>query len=137
MPATGEALALRRKRNRDGQARYYARHFGSHGDLSRVRADVRREARAALERLADHRNLTITTLIEELAADSERALLARLHPEQAEVYLANDPELLAHYRSRRRTTDPSTSKNKKTGAQARTGQGVSSCRGLLQGGPDI
>jgi hypothetical protein len=59
------------------------------------------------------------------------------NPEQAEIYLANDPELLAHYRSRRRTTDPSTLKNKKPGAQARAGQGVSSCRHLLQGGHDI
>jgi hypothetical protein len=64
------------------------RHFGRHGDFSRVRADVRLEARAALGRLAAHRNLTITMLIEKLAADSERALLARLRPEQAERYLA-------------------------------------------------
>jgi hypothetical protein len=40
-------------------------------------------------------------LIEELAADSERALLARLRPEQAEHYLADDPELLPRYRARR------------------------------------
>jgi hypothetical protein len=112
MPATGEALALRRRRNRDGQARYYARHFGSHGDLARIRADVRIEARAALGRLADHFGISLTELIEELAAGRERAVLAKLRPEQAELYLANDPDLLAHYRSRRRTSDPSTSKNK-------------------------
>jgi predicted DNA-binding ribbon-helix-helix protein len=100
MPTTEDALELRRQRNRDGQARYAARHFGEQGDLARVRADVRREAHAALGRLAEHRNLTITMLIEDLATDSERALLARLRPEQVERYLANDPELLAHYRSR-------------------------------------
>jgi hypothetical protein len=100
MPTTEEAL--RRQRNRDGQRRYAARHFGRHGDLARVRADVRVEARAALDRLAKHRNLTITMLIEELAADSERALLARLRPEQAEAYLASDPEFLARYRTRAR-----------------------------------
>jgi hypothetical protein len=94
--------ALRRERNRRGQARYQAQHFGEQGDLARVRADVRLEARAALGRLAAHRNLTMTMLIEQLAADSERALLARLRPEQAEHYLASDPELLARYRARRR-----------------------------------
>jgi hypothetical protein len=97
--------ALRRERNRKGQARDLARHFGRHGDLARVRADVRLEARAALGRLAEHRGLTITMLIEELAADSERALVARLRPEQAERYLASDPELLARYRARQRARD--------------------------------
>jgi hypothetical protein len=135
MPAT-EADALRRKRNRDGQRRYVSRHLGSDGDLARVRADIRREARAALGRTAGHFGISLTKLIEELAAGRERTLLARLHPEQAERYLANDPELLAHYRSRRRTTDPSTSKNK-PGAQERTGQGVSSCQRVTQDGPGI
>ena len=105
MPATENALALRRKRNRDGQARYVARHFGRHGDLARIRADVRIEARAALVRLAEHRGVTITVLIEQFAADGERALLARLRPEQAEVYLASDPELLARYRARRQARE--------------------------------
>ena len=41
-----------------------------------------------------------SVLIEELATDSERVLLARLRPEQGEVYLAGDPELLARYRAR-------------------------------------
>lgn len=138
MPATEEALALRRKRNRDGQARYAARHFGEHGDLARVRADVRREAHAALGRLADHFGISLTELIEELAAGRERAVLAKLRPERAEVYLANDPDLLAHYRSRLVARESaSTSKNKKPGAHERAGQGVSSCRHLLQGGHDI
>jgi hypothetical protein len=101
MPTTEQALALRRKRNREGQARYHARHFGKHGDLARVRADARLEARARLDRLAAHRNLSLTMLIEELAADSEGALLATLRPEQAERYLVNDSELLAHYHARR------------------------------------
>jgi hypothetical protein len=48
------------------------------------------------------RNLTMTMLIEELAADSERARLARLRPEQAGRYLAGDSELLARYRARRK-----------------------------------
>jgi predicted DNA-binding ribbon-helix-helix protein len=138
MPTTEEALALRRKRNRDGQARYVARHFGKHGDLARVRVDVRLEARAALERLAEHRGLTITMLIEELAADSERALLGRLRPEQAERYLADDPELLAHHRARLAARESaSVSKKKKPGARVRAGRGVESCRHLLQGGHGI
>jgi hypothetical protein len=48
-----------------------ARHFGRHGDLVRVRPDVRIEAHAALGRLAEHRNLSLLTmLIEELAVRS-------------------------------------------------------------------
>jgi hypothetical protein len=47
-------------------------------------------------------NLSLTMLIEELAANTERALLARLRPEEAERYLASDPELLARYRTRRK-----------------------------------
>jgi hypothetical protein len=55
--------------------------------------------RACLAGLEKHRGLTITTLIEE--PDSERALWSGW-PEQVERYLASDPELLAHYRARRR-----------------------------------
>jgi len=40
-------------------------------------------------------------LLEKLTADSERALLTRLQPEQAEHYLAGDTELLVRYRTRR------------------------------------
>jgi hypothetical protein len=69
-----------------------ARHFGRHRDLVRVRADVRIEARAALGRLAAHLNLSLTMLIEELAADTERALLGRPYHEQAERYLARAME---------------------------------------------
>ena len=40
--------------------------------------DGRLEARAALERLAQHRNLTITMLIEELAFEADRRTAQRL-----------------------------------------------------------
>jgi hypothetical protein len=92
MPATEEALALRRKRNRDGQACYQARHFGSHGDLSRVRADVRLEARAALGRLAELRNLSLTELIEELSLEADRRTAQRLTGEARERYCAGKRE---------------------------------------------
>ena len=88
MPATEEALALRRKRNRDGQARYQARHFGQHGDLVRVRADVRLEARAALGGSAKHRNLSLTELIEELAFAADRRTAQRLTGEARQRYCA-------------------------------------------------
>jgi predicted DNA-binding ribbon-helix-helix protein len=70
-------LSDKRRRNRDAQARYMTRHFGEQRDLSRLRADVRLEARAALERVAADRNVTLTMLIEELAFDAERRLARR------------------------------------------------------------
>ena len=79
-------LALRRERNRKGQARYQAQHFGEHGDLARVRADVRLEARAALARLARHRNLSLTELIETLALAADRRTAQRLTGEARERY---------------------------------------------------
>ena len=85
-------LALRRERNRKGQARYQAQHFGEHGDLARVRADVRLEARAALERLAEHRNLSLTELIEELAFAADRRTAQKLTGEALAHYRAGERE---------------------------------------------
>jgi hypothetical protein len=100
------------ERNRKGQARISRGTSAGHGDLARVRADVRVEARAALGRLADHYfGVTLTKLIEELAAGRERSVLARLRPDEVEVYLADDPELLAHLSrapERAREPDPSS-----------------------------
>jgi hypothetical protein len=65
-------------------------------------------------------------------------VLARLRPDEAQVYLANDPELLAQYRSRLAARESaSTSKHKRPGAHARAGRGVESCSHLLQGGHDF
>jgi hypothetical protein len=83
MPANS---ASRRERNRRGQARFIAQHFGKHGDLARLRADVRLEVRAALGRLAAYRNLTMTMLIEELSLMADRRTAHRLTGEARERY---------------------------------------------------
>jgi hypothetical protein len=86
------ASVRRRERNRKGPARYLA---PPQSDLSRVQVDVRPEVRAMLERLSTHFTLSLGLLVEQLAADRERAVLAELRPEEVEVYLASDAELLA------------------------------------------
>jgi hypothetical protein len=85
MPAAEE---LRRERNRLGQERYQQRYFGAHPTLSRVRADIRLEARAVLERQAALNNLTITMTIEKLALDADRRTTKRLTGEALARYTA-------------------------------------------------
>ncbi len=105
---------------------------------SLTRADVRLEHRAQLERLADHFEITLTELVEQLVADRERSVLSRLRPDELEVYLANDPDLLAHHRARLAARAfQSIAENKKPGARARAGQGVESSQHLPQGGHHI
>jgi hypothetical protein len=50
------------------------RHFGEHGDLSRLRINVRHPVRAALRRLTVHHNLTQTMLVERLITEADRQL---------------------------------------------------------------
>jgi hypothetical protein len=57
-----------------------------------VRADVRLEARAALGRLAGHRNLSLTMLIEELAFEADRRTAQKLTGEALARYRAGERE---------------------------------------------
>jgi hypothetical protein len=86
--------------------------------------------------LAQHRNLTLTMLIEELALEADRRLARKLTDEARARYCAADKsDIDISTRRARGLTAPesaSTSKNKR-GARVRT----SSCRHLLQGGHDI
>jgi len=88
MPATEEALALRRKRNREAQAHYQARYFGERPSLSRLRADISLEVRRAFERLAAHRALTGTALVENLVLAADRRAMRRLRGEALARYCA-------------------------------------------------
>jgi hypothetical protein len=61
--------------------------LGVKGGKQRIQFFVSIQAKAQLERLAPHYGYTVTSVIEKLAADAERALLSRLPPQKQTVYL--------------------------------------------------
>jgi hypothetical protein len=64
------------------QRRYRARHLGVDGAKERVQCFVTARAKAQIVRLAKYHGYSITTLIETLAAEAERALVDKLpHPD--------------------------------------------------------
>jgi hypothetical protein len=69
------------------QQRYRERHLGIHGTKERIQLFISVQARAQLGRLAGHYGYTVTKVIEDLAADAERAVLNRLPPGQRTAYL--------------------------------------------------
>jgi hypothetical protein len=70
----------------DKQRRFDQRHFGEHGDLCRLRLNLRRGPRAALERLAAHHELSLTMLVERLVLDADRHLARQLTGEARARY---------------------------------------------------
>jgi hypothetical protein len=60
------------------QRRYRARHLGVDGAKERMQFLVNAAAKAQLVRLADYHGYTMTTLIETLIAEAERALIDKL-----------------------------------------------------------
>jgi hypothetical protein len=69
------------------QQRYRERHLGIHATKERIQFFISVKTRAQLGRLARHYGYTVTKMIEDLAADAERALLNRLPPRQRTAYL--------------------------------------------------
>jgi hypothetical protein len=74
--------------NAEKQQRYRARHLGPDGDRVRLTTCVTIEARDQLDRLAWHLGYSVTELIEELAARTERSVTARLTAEDCKLYYA-------------------------------------------------
>jgi hypothetical protein len=64
------------------QQRYRERHLGIHGTKERIQFFISVQTRAQLGRLARHYGYAVTKVIEDLAADAERALLSKLPPHQ-------------------------------------------------------
>jgi hypothetical protein len=64
--------------NAEKQRRYRERHLGPDGDLERVTLYLSIAARDQLDRLAVHYCLSLTLLVEELAARADRAVEAKL-----------------------------------------------------------
>jgi hypothetical protein len=60
------------------QRRYRARHLGVDGAKERMQFFLNAPAKAQLVRLADYHGYTMTTLIETLIAEAERALIDKL-----------------------------------------------------------
>jgi hypothetical protein len=88
------------------QQRYRERHLGIHGTKERIQLFISVQARAQLGRLAGHYGYTVTKVIEDLAADAERALLNRLPPRQRTAYLDGHQHAASH-RDARHKAEPS------------------------------
>jgi hypothetical protein len=69
------------------QRRYRERHLGIHGTKERIQLFISVQARAQLGRIAHHYGYAVTKVIEDLAANAERALLNKLPPRQRTAYL--------------------------------------------------
>jgi hypothetical protein len=75
--------------NAEKQRRYRERHLGPDGTKARLQLVVDADTVAQLKRLARHRGCTLTEMVEHLAADAERAALAKLTPAKRREYLAS------------------------------------------------
>ncbi len=64
--------------NAERQQAYRERHLGRHGEKARIQLFLSAHARAQLDRLARHKDYTVTALIEEWAASAERRATSRL-----------------------------------------------------------
>ncbi len=92
------------------QQRYRERHLGLHGTKERIQLFISVQAKAQLGRLARHRDYTVTTMIEDLVAAAEQALLDRLPRRQHVAYLDSH---LTHGASRKVSARPKPKAAKK------------------------
>jgi hypothetical protein len=89
------------------QGRYRERHLGIDGAKLRIQLFVNVHSKAQLRRLARHYGYTVTKMIEQLAADAERALLDTLPRRQHTAYLDSlHPHLASRLDSDRRKARP-------------------------------
>jgi hypothetical protein len=72
----------------DKQRRYRERHLGVDGDKVRLQVCVSIGARDSLDRLSWHLGYSVTELIEDLAARTERSVTARLRGAALKQYYA-------------------------------------------------
>jgi hypothetical protein len=95
------------------QQRYRERHLGIRGTKERIQLFISVQARAQLGRLAGHYGYTVTKVIEDLAADAERALLNRLQPRQRTAYLdSHHQHAASHHDARRKAGRSRTPRSK-------------------------
>jgi hypothetical protein len=104
------------------QQRYRERHLGINGAKLRIQLFVSVHAKAQLRRLASHYGYTVTKLIEQLAADAERALLDTLPRRQHTAYLdGHQPHLASRLDSARHKAKPTKKPaNKRASAPSRS-----------------
>jgi hypothetical protein len=72
--------------NAEKQRAYRERHLGFSGEKSRLQLVLAVHARFQLERVARHRGYSVTTLVEELAAQVEREIIDRMTTKQRQAY---------------------------------------------------
>jgi hypothetical protein len=68
------------------QRAYRERHLGFNGEKSRVQLVLSVHAKFQLERLARHKGYSVTTLVEELAAEVERRIIDRMTSTERRAY---------------------------------------------------
>jgi hypothetical protein len=102
------------------QRRYRERHLGFDGNKDRLQLLISVPAKAQLARLARHRGYTITKLIEDLAEQAERVVIAELPWKQHKNYY--DGHLLepaaAPAKRKLPTPKPQTASPRKTSPRA-------------------
>jgi hypothetical protein len=82
-----QAMALTSK---EKMQRYRERHLGVAGEKTPLQAVISTHAKSQLDRVARHKGCTITALIEELAAQAENRIVAKLSPAAEKEYYRND-----------------------------------------------
>jgi len=90
------------------QRRYRERHLSWDGDKQRIQCYLSVHAKAQLDRLASYHGYTVTRIIEDLAADAERAVLERLPRKEESAYL--DGRLQRHGDGKAPASKPRTRK---------------------------
>ena len=68
------------------QRRYRERHLGYDGEKQRLQCFISFHTKLKLKRLAHYHRCSVTTLIKNLAADAEGALIRQLDPSHVNAY---------------------------------------------------
>jgi hypothetical protein len=72
--------------NAEKQARYRERHLGVNGGKRRLTLFIDATTGAQLDRLAHRKGYSVTSVVEELAANAERRITARLSSKALRAY---------------------------------------------------
>jgi hypothetical protein len=72
--------------NAEKQRAYRERHLRADGEKARIQLFLSATAKAQLDRLARHKDYTVTALVEEMAAQAEQRILNRLTGKALKMY---------------------------------------------------
>jgi macrodomain Ter protein organizer (MatP/YcbG family) len=76
--------------NAEKQRRYRERHLGGDGEKAKIQLVLDVHAKTQLDRVARHKGLTLTALVEELAAQAERRITVKLTGAALKQYMEGE-----------------------------------------------